>query len=745
MEVGIRPSLHICFKGFELNPDTRELYRRGLRVKLHGQPIDVLTILAEHAGEMVTRESLKKSLWPQDTFVDFEHSLNSAINRLREALDDSADAPRFIETIPRRGYRFVAPIDPAVASAGDPAAGPAKVLNIRPTDIPAVAPAGTGVLARLAGAVRKISASLRMHWVPVAISCGAVLAMAAIASWYVHQPLPAPRITSSVQVTYGSSEKNVAGVVGTKLFLNLWDQEMIARMPISGGAITQIEVRLPGNGNEATGLPGHGPWLLDVSPNGSKLLVRDHGDARIPEIWVTTLSGDEAHYLGKANEAAWSPDGANVVYATLRKEIYQAAAEGGEPQLLADLNAKGTNYALIQGLSYSPDGRKIRFTRGRELWEMDATGSNLHQLLVNWHPSAWKCCGRWTADGAFYVFLSGDSALRAPLFLPGAQLWAIDERRGHWRPPAAAPIQLAANSMYWGAPIPAREGHTIFARGVAPRSELVRYDIQSQKFQPFLGGISAEFVDFSRDGNYIAYVSYPDGILWKANRDGSARVQLTDSSIYPKLIRWSPDGTRILYTDFSQEGIEAAYVVSAQGGTPMRVLPEDTRPQQDANWSPDGSKIVFSARSSAAIGQVLQQELRILDLGSHVITSIPDSDGMTAPRWSPDGRYIAALSMDGSDLVIFNMQTQQWTTLVADDYPLSPVWTKDGQAIYFVQYQDHGVYRVEVSSRRVERVAELKDFRHAGWYNVWLGRDEEDAPLLLREMGSDEIFQLTIE
>src|SRR5271169_2943949 len=100
----------VRFAVFEFDIETGELRKHGLRIKLQGQPISVLVMLIEHAGEAVTREELQKRLWPVDTYVDFEHSLNAAIKRLRAALGDSADAPRYVETLPRQGYRFIAPI-----------------------------------------------------------------------------------------------------------------------------------------------------------------------------------------------------------------------------------------------------------------------------------------------------------------------------------------------------------------------------------------------------------------------------------------------------------------------------------------------------------------------------------------------------------------------------------------------------------------------------------------------------------
>src|SRR5579863_409741 len=102
-----RVASRLRFDGFELDVRAGELRKHGVRVRLRGQPLQVLEILLEHAGDVVTREELQSRMWPADTFVDFDHSLHNAIARIREALGDSADSPRFIETLPRRGYRFI--------------------------------------------------------------------------------------------------------------------------------------------------------------------------------------------------------------------------------------------------------------------------------------------------------------------------------------------------------------------------------------------------------------------------------------------------------------------------------------------------------------------------------------------------------------------------------------------------------------------------------------------------------------
>jgi DNA-binding winged helix-turn-helix (wHTH) protein len=103
-----RPSIR--FRNFEVDLRTGELRKGGIKLRLTGQPFEVLTVLLEHPGQMVTREELQTRLWP-DTFVDVEHNLNTAIKKIREALGDSAESPLFIETLPRRGYRFIAPVE----------------------------------------------------------------------------------------------------------------------------------------------------------------------------------------------------------------------------------------------------------------------------------------------------------------------------------------------------------------------------------------------------------------------------------------------------------------------------------------------------------------------------------------------------------------------------------------------------------------------------------------------------------
>lgn len=130
-----RPPVRYRFGVFEVDSTTGELRRKGVRVKLHAQPFQVLFLLLERPGEMLTREDICRELWPDGTFVDYDHGLNSAINRLRDALGDKASQPRFVETLARRGYRFLAPVERIEADliAQEQASAPIQT-NAAPTD-----------------------------------------------------------------------------------------------------------------------------------------------------------------------------------------------------------------------------------------------------------------------------------------------------------------------------------------------------------------------------------------------------------------------------------------------------------------------------------------------------------------------------------------------------------------------------------------------------------------------------------
>ncbi len=190
---------------------------------------------------------------------------------------------------------------------------------------------------------------------------------------------------------------------------------------------------------------------------------------------------------------------------------------------------------------WSPDGNHFRFAYQPTLatpsyfMEVSLDGTGLHRLLPGFtSPPNFECCGVWTVDGKYFIFLKSD------------QIWALPRKAGflHSEP---KPTQLTSSPMPLSAPLQSTDGKKLFVVGRTVRGELTRYDVKSGRFEPYLGGISAEYVSFSKDGQWVAYVSFPEGTLWRSKTDGSERLQLTYAPAQALMPRWSPDGKTILF------------------------------------------------------------------------------------------------------------------------------------------------------------------------------------------------------
>lgn len=182
------------------------------------------------------------------------------------------------------------------------------------------------------------------------------------------------------------------------------------------------------------------------------------------------------------------------------------------------------------------------------------------------------------------------------------------------------------------------------------------------------------------------------------------------------------------------------YTISADGGSPVRMMPENAGDAWDSSWSADGSKIVFGGVAADPNGKI-----QILDVNNHQISTVPDSKGLFSPRWSPDGRYIVALPYHSRSLMLFDVAAQKWTEIAKMTMGF-PNWSKNSDYVYFLHEEDQpSVMRVRIRDHKVELIADLKKFRQAGFFNVWLGMTPDDSPLLLRDVGTQEIYALDFQ
>ena len=636
----------------------------------------------------------------------------------------------------QRSQRLPAPgVEEAIAPVEGGVASPGK-LSLRPSSPPLSARRDSGETQS-----RKQngwSHGREWNWL---VSGAVLVVVLAAAIWYLHRPLPPPRISRYSQITHDGHGKYIAGTDGSRLYFNFMSSQSLAQVAISGGETASIPVAVPGASHS----------LLRVSPDGSSFLIRsvEEGNYALGRsLWNVRILGGSYRRLGHGLGGTFSPDGNSVAY-TNEGDLWIVRSDGTGAHKIASVGDKA--YDLV----WSPDGGTIRFTREDRFWEINSSGSSLHPFLPNWRVSAAQCCGRWTPDGKFFIFISTESPSQS------SEIWAIDGRRGLLRRPPTDPIQLTNGPMRWDSLIPGRDGKEVFAVGKTPRGELARYDLKTKQLQPFLGGISADSVSFSEDGQYVAYVTYPEGVLWRANRDGSNPVQLSDPPMHPSLPRWSHDGAQILFDDFSSSSPKA-YIVSALGGAaPRRLLPEDHGAEYDPNWSPDGHKIVFESGAmtdSLVINRKRDHlaldrkgdSLSIFDTTTGQVEKVAGSTGTYSPRWSPDGRYIFALNYNWSTkcFALFDIQTQHWAALPSQRISVGyPEWSPDSQFIYFVHFtgDDQGVFRVRAKDGAAERVVDLRNVHVIGMLGFWFGLDPTGSPLVLRDFGGDDIYALTLE
>ncbi len=317
-------------------------------------------------------------------------------------------------------------------------------------------------------------------------------------------------------------------------------------------------------------------------------------------------------------------------------------------------------------------------------------------------------------------------------------MWAIREKVGLFRKASHDPIQLTTGPVSNGLPVPSKDGKKIFVLAAQPIPELVRYDLKSGEFLPYLSGIAADLLHFSRDGKWVAYVTV-DGKLFRSKLDGGQRLELSFPPMAAAYPHWSPDGKQLAFMGREPGKPWQTYVVSAEGGSPQNLMPSDHN-QGEGNWSPDGNSLIFGGFSRKEAGTV---GIRFLDLRTHGISKLPGSEGLYAPRWSPDGRYIAALQEYRQKLVLMDFKSRQLSELAKaniDNY----AWSWDGKYIYFDTWSN-AFYRVRISDRKVEQIPVKNVKRAPGIMGEWMGLAPDGSILLLRDAGIQDIYALDWE
>jgi len=570
---------------------------------------------------------------------------------------------------------------------------------------------------------RTLGAAPLRSWIAAAL--GIAIVVAGVFTYLATRPMAAPKVSSYVQITSDRQPKVVFGYAplltdGPRLYFTEGVNGSLAFMQVSVGGGGAVQV--------SSAVPSAAP--LDISPDRSQILISLSGGAPEGPFWILPPLGGSPQPAGgfRGNDAAWMPDGKGIVYAS-GNDLFLARIHGNESQKIATLPG-GASW-----LRWSPDGNRLRFTmndpktNSYSLWEAAADGSHLHQLLSGWSTPPAECCGNWTPDGRYFVFQATRNGR--------THIWAIQDKTGLFRKADGEPIQLTAGPLNYFTPVPSTDGKRLFVVGSQPRGELSRFDSKTQQFVPYFSGQSIEGLDYSRDGESVAYVSFPEGCLWRSQAGGSQPVQLTFPPLQAFLPRWSPDGKKIVFAGTVPGKPQDIYVIPAEGGQPEQVTKGENN-KGDVSWSADGNQLVYGLMAPLpSTGTALH----LIDLKKHQESTVPGSEGLFSPRWSPDGQFVAALPLTGDSLRLFECATQKWVELAK--FPMGyPSWSRDSSYISFdTSGPDAAFYRVKVSDRKLERLVSLKNMRRTGTYQ-WTGLAPDGSPLLLRDVGTEEIYAL---
>lgn len=590
----------IRFGPFEADLHTHELWKYGTKIRLVGQPFEVLAILLRKPGELVTREELRGRLWAGDTYVDFDHGLNAAVNKLRDALSDSADSPRYVETLPRRGYRFIGQVSAwnVGASVSNVArdANTAEVATINRAA--AVTREPFGVVSPSAEGVGALASSSKRSWRPTAFAAALIVPIVAVAAFLVRG-------------------------VASKIYVHDTPVALERIRPLTTLA-------------DPTSEPA-------FSPDGNYVAFRR--EAANPEafgIFVKEVGSDQLEQLtGNADDCCpvWSPDGRSIAFARRGRNDF-------EYDILVAPVSRGRDHALTVGaahkvdtdgatprqgaLAWSPDGKALAFSGGASISLVTLADATIHRLTTpppgseDWGPS-------FSPDGSALLFVrssEGTGFLEEIMSVPvasgdatritserwrvlGPPQWSSDgqsiifasDRGSHpalWRVSATrAEPAVEINDSGWY-PAVSRRGFRLAYQRVTHSLSVWTLDVPaSGKEQHILVPGTSETdqgpgPQISPDGKKLAFMSDRSGSMeiWVSDRDGGNATQLTAIG-FAGTPRWSPDSKSVVFDAGTRNG-PTIFAVRVDGGGP-RQLVSDEGENVCPSWSRDGKWVYFAS------------------------------------------------------------------------------------------------------------------------------------------------------
>jgi Tol biopolymer transport system component/DNA-binding winged helix-turn-helix (wHTH) protein len=677
----------ICRFGlFEADLVAGTLKRNGLPLRIQEQPFRILCYLLERPGQIVTREELRARLWSEGTYVEFDGSLNTALMKLRAVLNDDPENPRFVETVPKKGYRFIAPVQ-FQESASPP-------VSVEVMTVP-IGSSVSGVEGEQRAAVRartEETAASRPVLFYLALLAAAALVLAAVL--WAYWPPAVPQVLRVTQLTYSGRVDSTSEVVSDGARLYFVSRE--------GGRQLLMATSIHGGSVERLASPFDNTMIFDLSPDRTQLLLGSAGNQGDPvALWIWPAHGGVPHRLGDAvaSDAAWSPGGDMIAY-TEGGQLFTIKKDGSSSRELQKLPG------LLHSPAWSGDGQKIRFTVSDrekstdEMWEAAVNGTGLRRVLQRAPSDLHLATGTWNADQHYFLFTAGADSPFDQVTHSVSNLW-VSRETGGWFSRQKQPIQLTQGPIAFGFLTGSVDSNRFFAMGSHPELQLLRIDPHSSAMNMILPDAGVSDVDVTPNGEWLVYSLREGGALWKSRRDGKERVELTASSPGSLGPQWSPDEKEILFTAYFLAKQPQLYVVPSDGGTPRALLPEGSSGSvRSGDWSSDGKQILFDHFEHGV------SDVRILERSSGKVETLPDSRDLVQPRWSPDGKHIAAIQSKTRDILVYAVDAKKWALLAETIDPQGMRWSAESNFVYYQEMADpeQAVFRVRLGKTTPEKV-----------------------------------------
>jgi Tol biopolymer transport system component len=515
---------------------------------------------------------------------------------------------------------------------------------------------------------------------------------------------------------------------GTALYFTEFEvnRKILATSPIGGGPVRQINTPFPN------------VELEDISNDGQNLLVTSfEGQEWERRLWIMPVRGGTAHPVGDVmcHYARWSPDNRRIACIT-GTTIILIDPDGSSPRTVGSFSLSPS------GLMWAPNGEQLRFvldqsTRANSAWEISinkdgsagvAVPSKLpseQNSIVNW---------AWTRTGKNFVYTKRQRDGKLAVFV---------KPKNHWLSGRAREIEFPVGVRTVEAIISGNTDNIVYLLiGDANRGVLLKFDSQKKVFQTLLHGLSAAaFLSFSKDGQWITYQNTLDYSLWRSRADGTDPVQLTKPPMAVEFSAWSPDDRQIAFMGQLPGKPWRIYLIGRDGG-----VPEEAALSNDAQgaptWSPDGKALTY--------GNVTCEEtqtcwIRRVDLASRKVDKLPGSRGFRTARWSPDGKYIAALQNEAHELMLFDVRRRHWTILADSITGDNINWASDSQSIYAdsPEGQRPVIEQIRIKDRRRTTVVDLAPLQNiSGRVEFWFGLTPDNSTILVHGLAASEVYVL---